>query len=262
MGYLPDLGAFAPDGLATGPGGVPGRVSGAGLRALLPELPVRLRVAGMLILAEQVTGAPPAARLALLSAEERNRAAAFMFDRDRWLHQAAHSLKRLVLGCLSETAPDALVFSRSRSGRPWLQTGPAGDPGFSDFNLSHSGDRVALAVVIRGRVGVDVQEAGDRFAHLLPGLRHPDEAELFPQAADFCRMWALKEAVSKAIGTGLAEGFRALRLEQDPRHSGTYGCGGWQCHHHLLPGGTHLAVAADQVHPHAAPLLPMGDCNL
>ncbi len=232
-----------------------------GLGALLPELPFRLRAAGMLVLVEKVSGPPTAGRLALLSEEERARAGAFVFDRDRWLHQVAHSLKRLVLASLSGAAPDALVFARARSGRPWLLAGADGAPGFSDFNLSHSGDRVALAVVIRGRVGVDVQEAGEGFAHLLPGLRHPDEADLFPNPADLCRMWTLKEAVSKAIGTGLAEGFRTLCLTRDDRQPGAYGCAGWQCRHHLLPGGAHLAVAVDQVRPQAAPLLPFGDYN-
>lgn len=249
MGGILAVGQILPEGPALG------------LGALLPELPLRLRAAGMLVLAEKVSGAPTAGRLALLSEEERARAAAFVFDRDRWLHQVAHSLKRLVLASLSGAAPDALVFARARSGRPWLLAGADVAPGFSDFNLSHSGDRVALAIVIRGRVGVDVQEPSDGFAHLLPGLRHPDEADLFPNPADLCRMWTLKEAVSKAIGTGLAEGFRTLCLTRDNRQPGAYGCAGWQCRHHVLPGGAHLAVAADQVRPHATPMLPFGDYN-
>lgn len=61
----------------------------------------------------------------------------------------------------------------------------------------------------------------------------------------FLRVWTLKEAISKAIGTGVAERFETLRIEKSPFASGLYNCNGWSCRHLELEDGYHLSVASN-----------------
>lgn len=199
------------------------------------------RASGAALLIEAIRPVPEAWRRSLLSPGEVERLDSFLFDNDRNLYLAAHSLKRLVLAGITGRRPKDLVFGCSRNGRPFLML----DGWRGDFNLSHSGKRVALAIVARGRVGVDVQEPGDRYVDLHEKLRHPDEVDLFPDRRDFLLMWTLKEAVSKAVGTGLGEQFETLRMECAPREGGLYLCNGWSCRHTVLEQGYHLSVATD-----------------
>lgn len=205
---------------------------------------------GALILTEDLSIPPALWRRDILSKREKERLGNFLFDRDRQLYLAAHSLKRLVLAGITQRSPQELEFATGASGRPFLLVG--GWQG--DFNLSHSGNRVALAVVSRGRVGVDVQEPGDRYSDLHEKLRHPEEAALFPDRSSFLRMWTLKEAVSKAIGTGLAEKFETLRMHPSERIPSQYHCNGWTCRHGTGDDGYHLAVATDFVRMPGQPL--------
>jgi 4'-phosphopantetheinyl transferase len=135
--------------------------------------------------------------LARLDSAERDRAARFMFDRDRLGYAAAHTLLR---HALDQTAGEQ---------RPWRFTAdafgkPSLDPPFDSirFNLSHADGLVS--------VGVDVESV----------LREPDEATfssliLAPEELaelDGCadrsnrllRIWVAKEALAKAIGLGLS----------------------------------------------------------
>jgi 4'-phosphopantetheinyl transferase len=108
--------------------------------------------------------APPAEREALaetLSAEERQRAARFHFDRDRERFTAARGSLRRLLGSYCGRPPRELVFTYGQRGKPALADKDGED---LRFNLAHASGR-ALIAVTRGReVGVDLedlQRAGD-----------------------------------------------------------------------------------------------------
>ncbi len=71
------------------------------------------------------------------------------------------------------------------------------------FNLSHSGNFVVLAVSDQ-EVGVDIQAPRT----YKPGLVRwfsPEEQTWLQSGGDFHRLWTGKEALSKAIGTGLTK---------------------------------------------------------
>lgn len=98
-------------------------------------------------------------------------------------------------------------------GRPYLDRADGGVP--VDFNISHSGGLVAVALGPVGPLGLDVQErAGEDWERIAARWLHPEEqAELAAcdavEAADlFTRYWAVREARCKATGVGLA-GFRS-----------------------------------------------------
>ncbi|MFF1506934.1 4'-phosphopantetheinyl transferase family protein [Streptomyces sp. NPDC058326] len=74
-------------------------------------------------------------------------------------------------------------------------------------SVSHSGDRVGVAVTRAGAVGIDVEEISTAVspAELLPHVIGPLEPRTpaHATASGFHRMWTRKEAVLKATGLGL-----------------------------------------------------------
>jgi 4'-phosphopantetheinyl transferase len=103
---------------------------------------------------------------------------------------------------------------------------PPGAPPLS-VSLSHTAGPVARALARGGTVGLDVEamSAGLDDAGL-------DLAGSAARAALFCRFWTLREAVAKALGTGLAWPLPALVIGLDPPSLSCRGdpafAAGWQ----------------------------------
>ncbi len=157
---------------------------------------------------------------ALLDPIERQRRARYRAEADQLRFLLGAATLRVVLGaCLGEP-PAAVRVSRACAdcGEPHGKTRSA-VPGL-ECSVSHSGDRVAVAVSRAGAVGVDVEEigrAGDVDA-LIERVLHPREAAwaraLAPseRAAAFIAYWTRKEAVVKATGDGLRVGLDQIEV--------------------------------------------------
>jgi 4'-phosphopantetheinyl transferase len=145
----------------------------------------------------------------LLDAGERSRAAAFRFAADRDAFVAAHALVRLALSAAGPGDPRDWTFAATAGGKPEL-AGTARGNGLT-FSLSHARSIVACAVAHAVSAGVDVEEipAQPLEPALIANCCTPAERELLralppaAAAAAFARLWTLKEAVMKALGTGL-----------------------------------------------------------
>ncbi|MFF8830062.1 4'-phosphopantetheinyl transferase family protein [Streptomyces sp. NPDC015131] len=156
---------------------------------------------------------PVPALSALLDDRERARHDAFVRDRDRALYLTAHALLRQAVAAQLGTGAGEVRFTLEcrHCDRPEPHGKPAVAGSALEVSLSHSGDRVAVAVSLAGPVGVDLEEAaGDgRAAELAPVVLSAAERtalEALPvgeRAAGFTRYWARKEAVLKATGDGL-----------------------------------------------------------
>ncbi|MGY3902947.1 4'-phosphopantetheinyl transferase family protein [Aeromonas lusitana] len=116
-------------------------------------------------------------------------------------------LRRLLADRL-HCRPDELMFCTNVHGKPALCSHQW------QFNLSHSGDWLVLALCETGPLGVDI-EMGLRRRQTLPlAERFYAESEyqwllsLPEQAREsaFYRLWSRKEAVLKAQGNGIAAG--------------------------------------------------------
>jgi len=133
--------------------------------------------------------------------------------------QAQFLFTRLVLRNLLSAyhpavAPAQWQFLKSDTGRPYV----APDQSPLSFNLSHSGDKLLVAVSQYGDPGIDVesvqrevqiQSVAERY--FFPSeARHLALLATAPQAQRdwFLRLWTLKESAVKATGLGLS---RALR---------------------------------------------------
>ena len=152
---------------------------------------------------------------AMLTVDERERAARFRFPEHRDRFIAGRGLLRELLGAYLNRPAAALRFEQGAHGKPAL-TGVDAETGLH-FNLSHSGGR-ALYAVARFEVGVDL-ECLDRNvnpAAILERVCTPREWAAFQALpveqirSAFFTCWTRKEAIAKALGGGLASGLRTL----------------------------------------------------
>ncbi|MEM6798018.1 MAG: 4'-phosphopantetheinyl transferase superfamily protein [Planctomycetota bacterium] len=142
-----------------------------------------------------------------LSADERNRANRFHFDRDRQRFIAARAGLRALLGAATQTAPEQVRFVYAEFGKPSLAGGAAG----LRFNLSHTGDLALAALTVGDEVGIDIEAHRPCAQAEAIARRHftPDEATGCQRGADeqrlqrFFDLWAAKESVIKLLGSGL-----------------------------------------------------------
>ena len=144
---------------------------------------------------------------ALLSDDERARQRSFVSPELRRRFGAARAGLRTLLGRHLDLDPRRLAFSANDFGKPRL----AGD-GQIHFNLSHCEERAVLAISDTAEVGIDLErerpiehiDLAKRYFHpneVTAITASPDEAE---QRRAFFLVWTLKEAVVKALGTGLS----------------------------------------------------------
>jgi 4'-phosphopantetheinyl transferase len=144
---------------------------------------------------------------ALLSDDERARQRSFVSPELRRRFGAARAGLRTLLGRHLDLDPRRLAFATNEFGKPRL----AGD-GQVHFNLSHCEERAVLAISDTAEVGIDLEcerpiehvDLAKRYFHpneVTAIAASPDEAE---QRRAFFLVWTLKEAVVKALGTGLS----------------------------------------------------------
>ena len=146
----------------------------------------------------------------LLTVDEHERMARFVFERDRRSFLLTRALVRTTLSRYASVAPADWRFIANLHGRPEILDRPAGVPDLR-FNLSHTDGLIACAVTIGREVGVDVEHVGRHLMHDVAGrhfapkevsdLRSLPESE---QDRVFFDYWTLKEAYIKARGFGLA----------------------------------------------------------
>ena len=140
----------------------------------------------------------------VLSREEAERAARFVFPRLGEAWTGAHVLLREVLGRATLTSAAHVRIRTGESGKPSVDG--------VEFSLSHTGSVVLIGLGDLP-LGVDVEKVPEERAVQQVGSSfHPREAaELLGLPADerpgaFARVWVRKEALLKAIGTGLSRG--------------------------------------------------------
>jgi 4'-phosphopantetheinyl transferase len=145
----------------------------------------------------------------LLSPEERERAERFHFAADRQRSILARGLSRLLLGHCAGRAANQLQFHHGKFGKPILAGGL--HPSLQ-FNVSHSGDIVLIALsrgralgidIERIRMDVAIREIAARFfsAGECSALETVAPASRYEA---FFACWTRKEAYLKARGDGLS----------------------------------------------------------
>ena len=154
-----------------------------------------------------------------LSADERQRATRFHFEKDKNHYVAGRGMLREILGRLLDMEPDDLIFSYGAHGKPRLVATAAAE-NFLHFNMAHSDSLVVYAVSRKHEVGIDVErirpvrEMEDIAAHIFSEPERakwcslPDDAKM----TAFFNCWARKEALLKASGEGLGKPLNQIEV--------------------------------------------------
>ena len=169
-------------------------------------------------------------RLSTLDSHERERATRFTRDDLRRRFVVAHTALRTILGHYLGIEPGEVQFHYGPHGKPRLaEAGSEGHgagsterressysllpaPCSLHFNLAHSGDVAVVAVTRGGEIGVDVERLRQvrRLEQLARRYFTATEAAAIMSVdepdrdAQFLAVWTAKEAILKAMGTGLS----------------------------------------------------------
>jgi 4'-phosphopantetheinyl transferase len=144
-----------------------------------------------------------------LCPEERERAEQFPLEEPRRRFVVTRATLRTLLGQYLGCAPDHVTLEFTTHGKPRLAKGQAASG--IKFNVAHSCDYALIAITTRWEVGVDIERLRSvKYAeHIARRYFHPTEIETImavpPEVRDavFLRCWTGKEAVLKAIGSGI-----------------------------------------------------------
>lgn len=139
----------------------------------------------------------------LLDPVEQRRRERYLRSEDRDRFTLGVAMTRLSLAPLLDLAPAAVPLTRAcrDCGEPHGPPVVAGGPHLS---VSHSGDRVALALSAAGPVGIDVEACSRQLDSSIE--RHvltPEESAALEGGDGIFTYWTRKEALVKATGDGL-----------------------------------------------------------
>lgn len=149
----------------------------------------------------------------LLTEVERQRAASFRFEEDAIRWSGFRAALRRILASVIHVSPQDVPIVLTPLGKPVLDAPFAG----LHFSLSHCEDLALVAICVDGVIGVDVEPAAR--AADLSGCEqtfcHPAEIAELPSESRCHRLmeiWTAKEALLKAIGTGLTHPPETVRM--------------------------------------------------
>ena len=154
---------------------------------------------------------------AILSKDERDRAARFHFaqDRERWTR--CRAILRSLLGSYLRADPAKIQIAGDKHGKPRLE-GEHRTASLA-FNLSHSGGMALLGFCLGRPIGVDIErlravpDAGRMVESYFSSAEKTFFRSSLPERRDevFLSIWTKKESYLKAIGEGLEH-----PLDRDP----------------------------------------------
>jgi 4'-phosphopantetheinyl transferase len=155
----------------------------------------------------------------LLSADERERAGRFRFERDRDHFIVGRARLRILLGRYLGKEPGQFEFTYNSYGKPFLA-----DEKRLSFNLSHS-HGLALYAIARGRqVGIDLEQISERVCieEVARSYFSPTEVAAIRALPEklrrraFFNCWTRKEAYLKAQGNGLSITLDSFSVSLNP----------------------------------------------
>ena len=154
----------------------------------------------------------------ILSNDEVLKAQRFKFDLHRETYTYSRIFVRSLLGKYLRLSPRLIQFDYSKFGRPQLPLHYQ-----LDFNISHSGKYVVVALGSRMRVGIDIEFMNPKLevSKLANTAFSKSERDFLVKMQNekrtlaFYRCWTRKEAILKAIGKGISDGMQNFEVSMD-----------------------------------------------
>ncbi|PZT54600.1 4'-phosphopantetheinyl transferase family protein [Paenibacillus silvae] len=143
--------------------------------------------------------------LSHVSAERREQASRFVHQADAYRSVLGEMLTRVTLSQLTGLRSDELSFTRNAYGKPALSNNPD-----VPFNVSHSGEWVALISGGTDELGIDIEKVAPIDLQIAERFFSSSECQFLAamsvetQQDTFYRLWTLKESYIKAVGMGLS----------------------------------------------------------
>jgi 4'-phosphopantetheinyl transferase len=183
----------------------------------LDALRAEFQTGGVQVIFLAASRLPMTSVTCMLPAEEQARAQRLLAPAVRRGFVAGRWLVRSVLAALTGVEPQSLALRVGKHGKLFLTGHERIAP---SFNLSHSGDLVALALVRERRVGIDIEAERPLtdetlLARRILGPRERERFDTLPEAARASALlvaWTRKEAVLKAAGTGVSGSLRSIEV--------------------------------------------------
>ena len=155
----------------------------------------------------------------LLSEERIKKINKYIYENARKISILSEILVKYTLYKEYRFSPHFIIFEYNEFGKPFLK-----DCKDIFFNISHSGNRVALAFVKEKKIGVDIERMNslDDYSQIAKNFFLPPESERICAQTDaakgmekFYEIWTVKEAFVKALGHGLSRSLKSFEvLEQ------------------------------------------------
>ena len=151
-----------------------------------------------------------------LDIQERTQANKFSNSLLKTRYIMAHGRLREILASYLNTQAEILIFDKLEHGKPYLLEYPE-----LSFNLSHTGDFMAVAVARNCQVGIDIETIHPRssFSALVKRCFSEQEAIYWQnlseqeQTRQFYQFWTRKEAFVKATGLGISVGLKDCEVD-------------------------------------------------
>ncbi|MFT3903405.1 MAG: 4'-phosphopantetheinyl transferase superfamily protein [Niabella sp.] len=149
-----------------------------------------------------------------MTVEEMARGASFKqtIDRERFL--LGRLMAKGLIARLEKIRPDDIEVLTGKNGKPFAARG--GQRLWTNFNISHSGDFLAIALSYK-EVGVDIEQVRNfDFQAILTDTFSANEIEYIQKSENplstFFLLWTRKEALLKYAGVGLTDTLPDIQL--------------------------------------------------
>ena len=145
----------------------------------------------------------------------------YKFKKDRMRYTLTRFFLRKILSNFIGINPLDIIISTNRFGKPVIDHKKYSN---IKFNLSHSGEIIIYAVSLSNDVGIDIEILDSTINHLEIAKNYFSSKETlflknsknqFEIISKFFRIWTRKEALLKAVGTGLLLDLKQIDVLQD-----------------------------------------------
>ena len=148
----------------------------------------------------------------LLDESERARSGQFKIEQVRQQYVITKGILKQLLARYMDVQPETIKFEWSEYGKPYVVG--EGERDGVVFNISHSGNKLAIVIGFRQELGVDIEQWKQRihFPDLVKRYFAVDEIEYWDALPEHVRqkafydLWAKKESFVKAVGRGISLG--------------------------------------------------------